>query len=316
MVRNSTVVAPGSDAAVIRVLSPSGKTKFLAMSVDCNGTYCLLDPREGGKQAMAEACRNVTMSGGLPLAATDNLNFGNPHNPEIFWQLREAVEGIAEACRVFDAPVTGGNVSLYNQSPAGAIDPTPTVGVVGLIEDEKHITTSFFKKPGDAILLVGGPGSEIGGTTYLKTVFGLKKGEPPTMDLHEEKNFQDAVRSLIRCNEVRSAHDISEGGLAVTLAECCFGPETLGAEVYLPFPNLRPDVLLFNESQSRAVLTVRKENAHALADVLRWRGIEVNVIGHVTAGPDLKINLPDRSYEWPVSQLKDAWENSLPSVLS
>jgi phosphoribosylformylglycinamidine synthase II len=316
MVRNSTVVAPGSDAAVIRVLSPSGKTKYLAMSVDCNSTYCLLDPHEGGKQAMAEACRNVTMSGGLPLAATDNLNFGNPHNPEIFWQLQESVRGIAEACRVFDAPVTGGNVSLYNQSPAGAIDPTPTVGVVGLIEDEKHITTSFFKKPGDAIVLVGGLGSEIGGTTYLKTIFGLKKGEPPMLDLQEEKKFQDAVRSLIRCNEVLSAHDISEGGLAVTLAECCFGPQPLGAEIYLPFNELRADITLFNESQSRCILTVRKENAHALTDVLRWRGVEAQVIGSVTAEPDLKVTLQGRTYEWPVAQLRDAWENSLPSVLS
>src|SRR5262245_21113689 len=243
-VRTGTVVKPGSDAAVFLVRYAN---KILAATTDCNSLYCALDPREGGKIAVAEAARNLTCSGARPLAVTDCLNFGNPYKPENFWQLREAVEGVAEACRVFGTPVTGGNVSLYNESPLGVVDPTPTVAMVGLIDDEKHITTQWFKDEGDIIILVGVEPAHpraaeehdegvaalnLGGSRYLKVCHGVKIGPPPEIDLAYETKVQNAVRDLIREGLVQSAHDCSEGGLAVALAECCFNPERLfGAEV-------------------------------------------------------------------------------------
>ena len=216
MVRTGTVVWPGSDAAVFRVREAN---KILAATTDCNSLYCRLDPREGGRIAVAEAARNLTCSGATPLAVTDNLNFGNPYKPENFWQLREAVEGVAETCRAFGTPVVGGNVSLYNESPAGVVDPTPTVAMVGLIDEEAHITTQFFKATGDAIILVGEIGDEMGGSHFLKVCHGRKEGLPPRLDVERELAVQNAVRELIRAGLVRSAHDCSEGGLAVALAE-------------------------------------------------------------------------------------------------
>src|SRR5438132_972761 len=203
-VRTGTIVKPGSDAAVFFVRYAN---KILAATTDCNSLYCALDPREGGKAAVAEAARNLTCSGAKPLAVTDNLNFGNPYKPQNFWQLREAVEGIAEACRAFGAPVVGGNVSLYNESPAGVADPTPTVAMVGLIDHENHITTQWFKNEGDAIILVGNIGDELGGSQFLKTCHGRKEGPPPHIDLELEIKVQTAVRDLIRGQLVKSAHD-------------------------------------------------------------------------------------------------------------
>src|SRR5213596_2424484 len=203
-VRTGTIVKPGSDAAVFFVRHAN---KILAATTDCNSTYCALDPRQGGKIAVAEAARNLTCSGAKPLALTDCLNFGNPYKPENFWQLREAIEGIAEACRAFGTPVTGGNVSLYNESPAGVVDPTPTIGMVGLIDDEKHVTTQWFKEAGDVIILVGQIGNELGGSSYLKVCHGLKIGPPPRVDLANEIKVQNAVRNLIREGLVKSAHD-------------------------------------------------------------------------------------------------------------
>src|SRR5947207_3754637 len=200
-VRTGTIVRPGSDAAVFFVRHAN---KILAATTDCNSTYCALDPREGGKIAVAEAARNLTCSGAKPLAVTDCLNFGNPYKAENFWQLREAVEGIAEACRTFGTPVTGGNVSLYNESPTGVVDPTPTVGLVGLIDVEKHVTTQWFKDEADVIILVGAvaginaPSYNLGGSRYLKVCHGLKIGPPPHVDLTHEIKVQSAVRDLIR----------------------------------------------------------------------------------------------------------------------
>src|SRR5213082_2191143 len=229
MVRTGTVVLPGSDAAVFRVREAN---KILAATTDCNSLYCRLDPREGGRIAVAEAARNLTCSGATPLAVTDNLNFGNPYKPENFWQLREAVEGIAEACRAFGTPVVGGNVSLYNESPAGVVDPTPTVAMVGLIEKEEHITTQWFKNEGDVIILVGKVGDGLGGSRFLKVCHGKRIGPPPHVDLGREIEIKNAVRDLIRAGLVRSAHDCSEGGLAVAIAECCFNlTQKFGAEI-------------------------------------------------------------------------------------
>src|SRR5881275_3121010 len=230
-VRNGTIVKPGSDAAVFFIRYAN---KILAATTDCNSLYCALNPREGGKIAVAEAARNLTCSGARPLAVTDNLNFGNPYKPENFWQLREAVDGIAEACRAFGTPVIGGNVSLYNESPAGVVDPTPTIGMVGLIDEERHITTQWFKNAGDVVILAGQVGNELGGSQFLKVCHGRKQGPPPRVDLELEIKVQNAVRDLIREGLVKSAHDCSEGGLAVALAECCFNPEKLfGAEIDL-----------------------------------------------------------------------------------
>src|SRR5437868_9425018 len=230
-VRTGTMVKPGSDAAVYFVRYAN---KILAATSDCNSLYCALDPREGAKIAVAEAARNLTCSGARPLAVTDNLNFGNPYKPENFWQLREAVEGAAEACRTFGTPVTGGNVSLYNESPAAVVDPTPTIGMVGLIEKEEHITTQWFKNAGDEIILVGKVGDGLGGSRFLKVCHGKRIGPPPHVDLGHEIEIQNAVRDLIRAGLVRSADDCSEGGLAVALAESCFNPTGFyGADVDL-----------------------------------------------------------------------------------
>src|SRR6202040_1781168 len=230
-VRTGTLVKPGSDAAVFYVRYAN---KILAATTDCNSLYCRLDPREGGKIAVAEAARNLTCSGARPLAITDNLNFGNPYKPENFWQLREGVEGAAQACRAFGTPVTGGNVSLYNESPAGVVDPTPTIGMVGLIEKEEHITTQWFKNAGDEIILVGNIGDELGGSRFLKICRGEQIGPPPHVDLAHEIKIQNAVRDLIRQGLVKSAHDCSEGGLAVALSEASFNPQgLLGADVDL-----------------------------------------------------------------------------------
>jgi len=272
MVRDNTVVNPGSDAAVLRIkadcvpmcevgqassLSSNAQTKsedgqdacptkYLAMSVDCNGTHVYLDPYEGAKATMAEACRNLACSGAVPLGTTDNLNMPSPLKPELFWQIKESVRGLAEACAAFNAPVTGGNCSLYNQNPRGPIDPTPTVAVVGLIEKAEHITTQWFKDEGDAIILLGRPADlddplqGLGGSAHLQVIHGQKNGSPPRCDLDEAKTLHTTLVGLIQSGGVKSAHDCSEGGLAVTLAECCLSqltarntPRLIGASVDL-----------------------------------------------------------------------------------
>ena len=333
-VRTGTLVKPGSDAAVFLVRYAD---KILAATTDCNSLYCALDPREGGKIAVAEAARNLTCSGARPLAVTDNLNFGNPYKPENFWQLREAVEGIAEACRAFGTPVTGGNVSLYNESPAGVVDPTPTIGMVGLIDKEEHITTQWFKNEGDVIILVGAIASTVaanadrgdektghdkeagtsalgyslGGSRYLKVCHGLKVGPPPCIDLAYEIKIQNAVGALIREGVVKSAHDCSEGGLAVSLAECCFHPEKLfGVEIDFKAGDTAAITLLFNESQSRIVLSVGPENLQKTISMLQDRQIPFQQLGTV-GGDQLRIRVGNEEFFWPVSDLYDDWWNAI-----
>src|SRR2546430_3866116 len=262
-VRTGTMVKPGSDAAVFFVRYAN---KILAATTDCNSLYCALDPREGGKIAVVEAARNLICSGARPLAVTDCLNFGNPYKPENFWQLREAVEGVAEACRAFGTPVTGGNVSLYNESPLGVVDPTPTIAMVGLIDDERHITTQWFKDEGDVIILVGTAAAVsdrrsenelLGGSRYLKVCHGLKIGPPPHVDVAHEIKVQNAVRDLIHEGLVQSAHDCSEGGFSVTVADCCFIPDRLfGADIDLNAGDTPAAAVLFNECQSRILISV------------------------------------------------------------
>ncbi|MDP9004173.1 MAG: phosphoribosylformylglycinamidine synthase subunit PurL [Verrucomicrobiota bacterium] len=308
MVRTGTVVPPGSDAAVFRVREAN---KILAATTDCNSLYCRLDPREGGRIAVAEAARNLTCSGATPLAVTDNLNFGNPYKPENFWQLREAVEGVAETCRAFGTPVVGGNVSLYNESPAGVVDPTPTVAMVGLIEKEEHITTQFFKEAGDAIILVGEIGDEMGGTRFLKVCYNRKEGVPPRLDIERELAVQNSVRDLIKAGLVKSAHDCSEGGLGVALAECCFNPAgRLGAEIRLENTTARIDVLLFNESQSRIVISVEEGKVSAALEMLKKSGVPATSLGTV-GGEFLSIGVGEETLRCPVAELFDDWYCSI-----
>jgi phosphoribosylformylglycinamidine synthase II len=329
MVRTGTVVTPGSDAAVFRVREAN---KILAATTDCNSLYCRLDPREGARIAVAEAARNLTCSGATPLAVTDNLNFGNPYKPENFWQLREAVEGLSETCRAFGTPVVGGNVSLYNESPAGVVDPTPTVAMVGLIDDERHITTQFFKDAGDAIILVGEVGDEMGASHFLKVCHRRKEGLPPRLDVARELAVQNSVRELIRAGLVRSAHDCSEGGLAVALAECCFNPEgLLGAGVTCsrrpvggaPGGSLAPSgashseaaTVLFNESQSRIVVSVAESDAATVLDRLEKSGVPALQLGLV-GGETLSIEVGQESFRWPIAELFDDWYYSIERSLA
>ncbi|MFZ0916324.1 MAG: phosphoribosylformylglycinamidine synthase subunit PurL [Candidatus Udaeobacter sp.] len=333
-VRTGTLVKPGSDAAVFFVRYAN---KILAATTDCNSTYCALDPREGGKIAVAEAARNLTCSGARPLALTDCLNFGNPYKPQNFWQLSEAVEGVAEACREFGTPITGGNVSLYNESPAGVVDPTPTIAMVGLIDHENLITTQWFKNEGDAIILVGtvagigdaGAGSNdpeqsLGGSQYLKVCHGLKIGPPPHVDLPHEIKIQSAVRDLIREGLVKSAHDCSEGGLAVALAECCFNPQKpIGADIccsHVPIDRRgqtsHSDVatVLFNESQSRIVISVGPENLDTTISMLRERDALFQHLGKV-GGDQLQVQVNDEKFVWSIADLYDDWWNSIRRVV-
>ena len=318
MVRVGTVTAPGSDAAVVRIPTGENSWKYLAASVDCNAHYVALEPRLGALIAVAECARNLAMTGAEPLALTDNLNFGNPHNPENFYMLQQAVDGLAEGCRAFDIPVTGGNVSLYNQSPAGPIDPTPTVGIVGIIQDAAHITPSHFQKPGDAILLLGNPRAELGASLYLREVHGLKRGRPPELDLEREKKLHAAVRAAIRAGIVRSAHDLADGGLLIALAESVIGSASLlGATVSLDVPGTRLDALLFGESQSRAILTTRPENAEALVAQLEREGVPARRIGTV-GGSELVVEVggaAPRAWKWKVADLHKVWDGALDSYL-
>ena len=335
-VRTGTIIKPGSDAAVFLVRYAN---KIVAATTDCNSLYCALDPREGAKIAVAEASRNLTCSGARPLAVTDCLNFGNPYKPENFWQLREAVEGVAEACRAFGTPVTGGNVSLYNESPTGVVDPTPTIGMVGLIDHEKHITTQWFKLEGDVIILVGtvaalsdrqSQGELLGGSRYLKVCHRLKVGPLPQLDLTHEIKVQNAVRDLIRAGVVKSAHDCSEGGFAVALAECCFNPERLfGADVEVADASGSPKdesavadlqrnedrkrdacATLFNESQSRIIISVAAEEVGKTTSLLRDREIPFQQLGTVS-GEELRIRTNDETFRWSVADLYDDWWNTI-----
>jgi phosphoribosylformylglycinamidine synthase len=321
MVRTGTMVWPGSDAAVFRVREAN---KILAATTDCNSLYCGLDPREGARIAVAEAARNLTCSGAKPLAVTDNLNFGNPYKPEIFWQLREAVEGAAEACRTFNTPVIGGNVSLYNESPAGAVDPTPTIAMVGLVEDEKYVTTQYFKNPGDMIFLLGPEraGYDLGASHFLKVCLGLKEGLPPRLDIKLELTVQNVTRDLIRAGLLKSAHDCSEGGLAVALAECCFNPDhLLGAELdcsRLSMGDLsaahRATATLFNETQSRIVISIAPENETALSNLLRDHDVPFQKLGTVDR-EKLSIRVNEEVFSWLITDLYDDWFNSIRNII-
>ncbi|MCM2536133.1 phosphoribosylformylglycinamidine synthase subunit PurL [Neobacillus pocheonensis] len=305
MVRTNTVVSPGSDAAVVRI---RGTRKALAMTTDCNSRYVYLDPELGGKIAVAEAARNIVCSGAEPLAITDNLNFGNPEKPEVFWQIEKAADGMSEACRVLNTPVIGGNVSLYNETSGTAIYPTPVVGMVGLIEDVDHITTQHFKHSGDLIYLVGETMDEFGGSELQKLLNGKVFGKAPELNIDIEKERQSQILEAIRAGVVQSAHDLSEGGLAVALAECLFATNHLGAVVNISGNSVSA---LFSETQSRFLLSVKKENQVEFESLVKARLLgEVNDSAALTVLFENAIVL-----EASVDQLKGAWKGAIPCLL-
>lgn len=310
MVRTATAVQPGSDAAVVLI---DGTRKALAMTTDCNGRYVYLDPEVGGRIAVAEAARNIVCSGAEPLAITDNLNFGNPEKPEVFWQLEKSADGMSEACIKLDTPVIGGNVSLYNENAKGAIYPTPVIGMVGLVHDHDHITTQGFKNEGDVIVLIGDTKAEFGGSELQYVLNGAPSGRPPAIDLEIEKKVQDAVLGAIQKGLVASAHDLSEGGIAAALAESCISGG-IGAEVALS-SELRADHLLFSESQSRILLSAKPELADKLIAWLGEQGVAHAAIGTVK-GNALTINVNGKTgINSPVQQLEKVWKDAIPCLM-
>lgn len=306
MVRTSTVVSPGSDAAVVRI---RGTEKGLAMTTDCNSRYIYLDPETGGKIAVAEAARNIVCSGGEPLAITDCLNFGNPEKPEIFWQFEKAVDGMSEACRTLGTPVIGGNVSLYNETNGTAVYPTPVVGMVGLVENLKHVTTQHFKNAGDLIYLLGETKDEFGGSELQKLIHGDIFGKAPELDLEVEASYQAQILTAIKNGLVASAHDVAEGGVAVALAESVIGSKGLGAEVELEGAVVSA---LFSESQSRFILSVKQEHQiefESLTDAV--------LIGKVVEMPVLKIDVDGENViNQEAVGLKKVWKGAIPCLLN
>ncbi len=310
MVRTNTVVGPGSDAAVLRIRHSE---KGIAMSTDCNARYCYLNPRLGGQIAVAESARNVACSGARPVAITNCLNFGNPYKPEMYYMFAECLKGMGEACRVFDTPVTGGNVSFYNEDPERAVYPTPTIGMLGIIDDVAHITTNNFKDAGDLIFLAGTTKNELGGSEYLKMNHNLVTGNAPELDMAFEKQLQAFILEAIRNGLIKSAHDISEGGFAVAVAESCIGnrEKMIGATVSVK-SDLRKDALYFGESQSRVILSADASRKGSLVQLAASMNVPLEQIGSVGGG-SVKIN-EDINVE--LGTLEDAFFDSIGKVMA
>ena len=310
-VRTNTVIGPGGDAAVLRL---RGTSRALAAKVDCNGRYCYLDPRVGARIAVAESARNVACTGARPRAITNNLNFGNPKRPEVYFQLREAVAGIGEACEALSTPVTGGNVSLYNEHPGGAVYPTPVIGMIGVIDSLEHVTRAAFEADGDEIVLLGEPTDELGGSEYLHVIHDVVAGAPPACDLAKERALIDALLEAIASGAVRSAHDCSDGGLAVALAECVMmnRERTLGADVDLSAWSALPRrALLFGEAQGRVVVST--PNTPAVLDAARRHGVPARKIGRVFAESGvLRMRIGQDVIDAPVERLANAYHDAIP----
>jgi phosphoribosylformylglycinamidine synthase subunit PurL len=306
MVGDATVGPPGGDAAVLRV---PGTRLGLALTIDGNGRYCRLDPFVGAQVAVAEAARNLVAVGGRPLAVTDCLNFGNPERPEVYWQLERAVDGIAAACRALGVPVVSGNVSLYNESElGGSIDPTPVIGMVGLLPDHGGRLAAGFAGDGDFVLLVGTTWNELGGSEYLRVVHGEVAGPPPALDLAAERAAHELVLAAAAAGLLRSAHDVAEGGLLVALAECSL-LSGLGARcgALRPGEGVRLDAAFFGESQSRFVVSASPRSMPALQQLARDHGVELALLG-LTGGDRLTF---DGQLDVPLARLREAWEEAL-----
>ncbi|MCY3624513.1 MAG: phosphoribosylformylglycinamidine synthase subunit PurL [Candidatus Dadabacteria bacterium] len=315
MVRTDTVLGPGADSAIIRL---KGTHKGIAMTSNVNSRYCYLSPREGTKIAVAESVRNLACCGASPLAITDCLNFGNPENSEIMWQFQESVEGMSEAARTFNTPVVSGNVSLYNETEGVAIFPTPTVAMVGLIEDIAKTVTSWFQDPGDLVILLGGAIEEdIGGSEYLNIQHGLIDGKPPSIDLDKEKKLAEMLIACASQSILKSAHDISEGGFTVALAECCFSPDgTRGVLVKAPDINensLRGDLFLFSETQSRVIASISEANWGRIEEMASNYGVPALRAGVVIDNDRFCV---EDLIDMKISAVHDAWSMGFQRSLS
>ena len=318
MVRTNTMVRPGSDAAVVRV---KGTNKALAMTTDGNGRYCVLHPYMGASIAVAEGARNLVCSGAEPIGVTDCLNFGNPERPDVMWQFVMAVEGIRDACEAFGIPVVSGNVSLYNETNGLSIYPTPILGMVGLIDHVDRTMTQWFKSAGDVVILLGKTQEDLGGTEYLRVVHHREQGSPPYLNLETEKALHDCVLASIREGLVRSAHDCSDGGLAVALAESCVSnaEQPIGATIELPLGRLRNDALLFGESQSRIVVSAAPDRVEAILQLAAQHQVPAAVIGTV-GGDQLTITVMADGgggcqVQTELKTIVDRWYNSLSRIL-
>lgn len=310
MVRTNTIIGPGCDSAVMYI---KDSNKALAVKTDCNSRYVYLNPKEGTKIAVAESARNIICSGGVPLAITNCLNFGNPYKPEIYWQFKEAIEGMGEACKFFNTPVTGGNVSFYNESPDAAVYPTPVIGMIGLIEKIENITTSFFKNENDLIYVLGEDYEELGGSEYLKIIFNKVAGDSPQIDLKKEKILHNVVLNLIENNLINSAHDISEGGIISSLAECCIINEEnpVGAQINIPIKS-REDFSLFSESQSRIIVSVSEKLKSRFESCLKEFPQPFFLVGK-TGGKIFSVN---NKLEVDLSKLKDLYYNTISRIMN
>jgi phosphoribosylformylglycinamidine synthase len=310
MVRTNTV-SPSYDAALVRI---KGTRRALAVKTDCNARYVYLNPRRGGQIAVAEAARNIVCTGATPLGITNCLNFGNPYDPEIYWQFKESVLGIGEACRALDTPVTGGNVSFYNESPDGAVHPTPVIGMLGLLEDLELATPSCFQNSGDAIILLGENKAEVGGSEYAYRQMGEVLGDAPSLDLKAEKRLHALCLKLIHDRLICSAHDCSEGGLAVALIEACFAPHrSLGARITgLDLTKCRPDFLLFGETQSRIVISSPRAAAQKILHNAFDLGVPAALIGLVLENPQLQL---DRYFAIDTSFARTLYERAIAAAI-
>ena len=314
-VRTNTVIGPGGDAAVLRL---RGTRKAIAVKTDCNGRYVYLEPRTGGRIAVAESARNVACTGARPMAITNCLNFGNPKRPEVFFQFREAVGGMADACTALGTPVTGGNVSLYNESPAGAVHPTPVIGMVGLIDDVDQVTRATFQTPGDAIVLLGEPTSELGGSEYLARIHSVTAGAPPRCDLDTERRLIDALLEAIKAGIVASAHDCSDGGLGVALAECAMADRERSTSATIdltPWSSIPPRALLFGEAQARIV--VSSSDPAGVQRIAQAHGVPARRIGTVEpADRPFRVRYAGGELSASVQQLADAYHRAIPSIMT
>jgi phosphoribosylformylglycinamidine synthase II len=317
MVMSGCTVEPGSDAGVVR-LSIAGIDKYLAIANDCNHRFCFLDPYRGAQIAFVECMRNLACSGAKALAVTDNLNFGNPNKPEAYYMLKECVKGLADACAHFDVPVVGGNVSLYNEHGDGAIDPTPVVSMVGLIDKSELVTRSTISGAGQSVVLLGGFSDELGGSYFLQTQHGLKEGKVPIVDLEAEAKLQGLLIGGIELGLISSAHDLAEGGLLVAMLEMLFGDLNLGAEIKMDTldSNARLDALLFGESQGRALIGVSPENLSSLLDLANQSGVSAQVLGQTTENEVFSLKVDDEEIlNSDVSKLRKIWEDAIPSMM-
>jgi phosphoribosylformylglycinamidine synthase len=306
MVRTNTVDTTFSDAAVVRI---KGIKKGLAVKTDCNARFVYLNPRRGTQIAVAESARNVVCVGAKPIAITNCLNFGNPYDPEIYWQFSEAILGMKDACLAFETPVTGGNVSFYNEGPSGAIIPTPVIGMLGIIDDADTAMTANFKQSGDLVLELGLNKCELGGSEYLSLRTGKILGNAPEMDLQYEKRLHELCLELMKNKLIHSAHDVSDGGLAVTIAEGLFGNTTLGFDLDANYlSGKRIDAALFGESQSRIVVSTESKNLKAIKDIAVKLKIDCTVIGTVTDSGKLNIG---KHITTDVQELSDLYSNAI-----